>query len=221
MRKKSKISTIKDSWIKAVKNIQADDYISSEEVDSRRSKCLSCNYCSKNVSQDRLKLLENIYGKVVGDYCTICACPIGKKVIAPEEECALGQKGKSPLWNRMVVLTTAKNGIRLVNKSPRKINIDLIDNCYTIVVGNISDDMEFEFDIETPQVISELGYVNAKCPCIKVISQDISENRIKIKLRIVSKYLPGDLFNKWVYVKYKNYSPDDRRFGVKIIGKKL
>lgn len=221
MRRRNKLAVIGDSWIKAANNVESDDYISSEEVEFRREKCFGCSYCSMNVSKERLKFIESLYGKVMGDYCTICACPISKKVIAPEEECARGQKNLPPLWNRIAVVTADPKDINIINKSPRKINIDIFDNAYTIFVGQLSGDMTFEYEIESTQEITDVIQVTSKCPCVKVNSYTFSDRKINISITMVHKYLRDDLFSNWIYTKYKTLETKPKRVGIKIIGKRI
>lgn len=220
LKKKSKLIVIGESYWKRFKKKEHDEYISIEDVDYRRKQCLNCNYNSQNTDKGTLNLIEQGYNKIMGDYCTICKCPISSKVISPTEECALGQRGMRPLWNRTAVLTSSDSSLNLINLSSKKVNIDADKFSYIIYVEDVYADLSLKMGVESKEVINHIEYIRSTCPCIKVGEYEFDDNKIVFDFRIRYDQLPMDIFEKWIYIKFFTEKGREKRMSIKIIGKR-
>lgn len=220
IKKRNKVEIITDSWAKYIFNKDVSDYISDEELEFRRKSCNECAYNSVNSPKESLNILEQAYGKVMGDYCTICLCPIGKKILAPTEECAIGQRGRKPIWNRTAIITTSDKNINIVNRSPRKINVDANETEYIIYVDHLCGDLTFSISIESKDFIDSITNLRSNCPCIKVLSKNVEDRSIHSDIKMVYQYLPNGYFEKFLYVGFKTVNNSVKRIGIKIIGSK-
>lgn len=217
--KKSKINTIASAFIKTAKGIDGSEDIPQKELDHRRESCNACPYNSKNTERSKKGLFSKFREGTLGDFCSICGCNIKEKTMSPNEECALVDKGRKPLWNRMVVLTDGETA-DLLNLTPGLINIDSDSNNYIVYVDTIVTELTFRFGLRTKEPISVLQYVRSTCPCVKVNTYTSNHNTIEAEITLKPNLMKNGLFTKYIYVCYTSEKGDTKRYGVQIKGQK-
>lgn len=130
--KKSKISTIKDAWLKG-------HDVSDEVYQHRLSKCDACPYNSKNAEQKDMTVVQRLRkGAGAADFCVICDCPIAKKIGQSMEECAKTLRDMPPEWNRVRVEMTGGDELNLEPVDPSAARVDYESGGYIIDFGDIS-----------------------------------------------------------------------------------
>lgn len=219
----NKGKVILSAFVKSFQGIDGHEDIPEKELEKRREACRNCPYNIKNTPEEKRTLLEKVRdGVKLGDFCTICGCQIKEKTMSPTEGCALEERGRKPLWNRIKVETSGKTE-NLINLDPDKINIDANQTEYVIYADMVSSDMHFNFGVESKKLIDRIDYVRTTCTCFDIVSYELSESLKVIKILIKIKYghLPSGIFDKWVYVGYKDEGGNSRKMSIKIKGKRI
>jgi len=217
--KKSKVNTIVSAFLSTIRGIDENMDVPEKELDNRRLSCDGCPYNSKNVPDDKKSLYNTARNTTLGTFCTICNCNIKEKTLSPNEQCALVEKGRKPLWNRLAVLTEGKT-VDLINLSPDKINIDADKNNYLIYTDVILLDLNFKFGIRTKEIIENILYVRSTCPCIKVNDFTSSDTMIEVNATIKAGTIKQGLFSKFLYVSYTSTQGETVRLGIQLKGQK-
>lgn len=179
--------------------------IDKEEWQKRMEICDTCIFNSKNAeltgfSSLRAKLIEK-------PFCTQCGCQIYEKTSSETEACGLESQKQYPKWNRILVETTNRRDMNLVNKTIDFANVTLdngdfvIDvgevnrrNTKTILVGLLSDTAEQGFKINR---------VASSCSaCLKAKAQRVSEAEYNLYLDVNWARLSGH-FYKYALIEYE------------------
>lgn len=181
-----------------------------EEVERRRSICETCPFNSKHVSSKNMSFINKARKKTLKNepFCTVCNCQIKEKTASPLDECGLVEKGETPKWNRIILETTDKKEISIVNKSPKIINLDITKDgdFFQVDFGEVHklSDGNFELELTVKEGV-ELDVVFANpscksCTTAEFIKQGVDKTTLKVKVDF-SKLLIGNL-QKYIYLNY-------------------
>ena len=202
MKNKSKLKTI----IKAFSGYKDV----SDEVHTRRLEiCLNCPFNSKNVELSQLNLLSRIRASITPEktFCTLCGCQVFEKTAQATEQCAKYLIGEEPLWNKLKIETNNSDMLNLVNLSPDKVTVDLIDNTDKFEVTYnkklvLNSDSEIKLSIENDNPF-EIEYVRSQCSCTTTTPKKINETSYELESSLNLNNLNYGNFSKEIYIGYK------------------
>lgn len=217
MEKISQIETIKRAFLD-------DSKIDEKILLERREICNGCEYNSHNKPESELTLVQRTRKKLHKEpFCIACGCQILEKTSQETEECGLGSVDKKPKWFRLVLETTSRMDLDLINNSSDKVNVDLTtDNkSYQIDFGTLTKDSKTDIEFllnSKSNIILDMTYVTPSCgACTNSDFIKINDYSIKVNLSLNLEEIPEGEFSRNVYLGY--YVRDIYKKGViKLVG---
>lgn len=181
-----------------------------EEIERRRGICETCPFNSKHVPTKNMSFINKARKKTLKNepFCTACNCQIKEKTASPLDECGLVEKGEPPKWNRIILETTDKKEIKIVNKSPKVVNVDITKDgdSFEVDFGEVHklSDGNFKLELTVKEGLElDVVFANPSCKSCTTVTY-IKESKSKTTLNgkvDFSKMLIGTL-QKYIYLNY-------------------
>lgn len=167
--------------------------------------CKTCPLNSKNAN--KLSTFNKIRSFLINKpYCTLCGCFIYEKTSCETEVCSLYEQGEQPKWNRIKLEIIKPNEMNIINKTPELINIDVIEDVYTINFGSVKrsllKDIKFEIMPSDNTKAFSIRSITPGCGgCTKVRFNKVSDSSYDVTVITYWDRLRGN-FNKSLTVDY-------------------
>lgn len=206
MKKINKVKTIINAFTEKLP-------IGEPWYEERLSICSGCDYNTDNInSRGVLGFVKDL----MGASCTACGCFIAEKASRKEESCGLVDKGLTPKWKNLAVITADKDDWNIYNNNPEKATIDLSEDGthYFLFYNDITDssNTNIELILEGNHDIKNIG---VSCGCTVPSYIKMAEGLWKVNIKLNPKKVHKGNFLKAVYIEYGNKKVVIKLKGVK------
>jgi len=243
MEKKSKLKTIVDAFSKG------DDLPRGEKwFDDRISACGSCEFNTKNIEEDKLKVQDKV--KIATgictdkEHCTLCGCCVYQKASEKSENCALmnykvkalSVKGLNNTpenfnkeefqtkWKSIGVETKGKTDLDVYSTSTSvdTIYLDSDGSNFNIQLKNTSKSLiEFELIISRKAGL-KISSVKPTCSCTVPEQEVIDENTVRMLVKLsTSSFTKNAKYERTIVLNYYINERSVNKVKLHLIGKKV
>lgn len=190
MKKINKSNTILKAWTGELP-------VNEKFYKDRLNICKQCPELSGN--KEDLNLLQKAEHLLVGDFCTICSCPVDKKAAMKEEQCPMDP----PKWPALAVLTASDEDYNVYNNSPHIANLSLSEDGikYVIDYGEIKSNRSVGVELMFEGKY-EIYKLDKTCGCTEPSLLKLSNNLFRVIISIDPNKVHGKFSGKYVYVRY-------------------
>lgn len=185
MKNKSKINTIINAFTEEIP-------VNEQWFIDRMNICRTCEYNSDNIDRENKNILTKIKD-VIGASCTACGCIIERKCSRMEESCGLVEKGLTPKWKNLAILTADKEDFNIYNNSPDKVSIKLneLKNWYEVDYGIINKKSNTDITLVL-EGVKKINNASASCGCTKPELKKLGNNLTELKISLDLKSIYGN-----------------------------
>lgn len=169
--------------------------------------CNGCEYNSKNMSKDTLKIADKIKISTGicdnGNHCTACGCCIERKCSVKQETCGKASIGLNPNWVALEVESLADKNLSIINVTDSMGSVYLDGTTLVYELNPTSSPkVSFSFQLKRKGGLDVKSY-NAGCSCtvgsIDVIDEETSQFNVDIS---TLKFSENTWTQKNMYVTY-------------------
>ena len=126
----------------------------------RLKECEGCEFNSNNIEKN---ILQTLREGIQGDYCVACGCSVLEKTSQASESCAAPLRGKVSRWEKLLIETTSKTDIDVMNLSKGVVkNMQIVNREIVLYVGEVSRNEELVVEVGIP---SEYALVTVSSGC--------------------------------------------------------
>lgn len=189
--------------------------------EERLKECLSCEHNSINKDGSSLKI-QNIICSDKG-HCTLCGCCVDKKSAMKESVCALKDKGHTPKWEALAIITKGEDW-DIENLSPHIGTIDMTEEAFIYKLKSpLKKEGEVRFTVGLSSNKNKIMDIAASCGCtspqFKEVNKGVKRNGSvwKVSVTLDLSRVSGK-FTKNVYISYKDAKGSRQKLVIKLKG---
>lgn len=193
----------KTSKIKVIKKAFFDGADVTEDIHKYRlSICSDCEYNSDNTPTNDLNFFNKIrkLSYPSKSFCISCGCYLKEKTGQSLEQCPMSP----PKWFKSAITVEKDTDFNLINLSFEKVNLDIVDSEYLVLVGDVNTLKPYSFSLEIDFKDKKVSDVKIIPSCSLCTDFKISKTKgTSLIVDITIHSLPIGAINKRLTVYYK------------------